>query len=247
MFGNDEYLRHQTNPFCLSAAISSFTSFTMMPFLTRRRCFVLQRLELAGRVDAQRVERDDVERLFLRLHDVRQLHVARLVQAQIGREDRRQIDFDGFQTRVDFARHFRLAAVEFDLRGEGRLRTLPQRGQHLTGLAVVVVDALLAEQHDLRRLLLDELEENSSRRPAVRPALSACTRIARSAPMASPVRSCCCVSAGPMLTTITSVAPPFSLIRRASSSAISSNGLMLIFTPSVTTPEPSGLTRTRTL
>jgi hypothetical protein len=50
-----------------------------------------------------------------------------------------------------------------------------------------------------------------------------------------------------MLTTITSLAPPFSLMRSASSSAISSKGLMLILTPSVTTPVPSGLTRTRTL
>ena len=76
---------------------------------------------------------------------------------------------------------------------------------------------------------------------------SVCTRTARSAPIASAVRSCCCASAGPMLTARTSSARPRSLMRKASSSAISSKGLMLILTPSVTTPELSGLTLTRTL
>jgi len=50
-----------------------------------------------------------------------------------------------------------------------------------------------------------------------------------------------------VVATTTSSAPPRSLMRSASSSAISSKGLMLILTPSVTTPVPSGLTRTRTL
>jgi len=65
--------------------------------------------------------------------------------------------------------------------------------------------------------------------------------------MASAVRSCCWQSAGPIETATTSSACPFSLMRSASSSAISSKGLMLILTPSVITPVPSGLTRMRTL
>ena len=65
--------------------------------------------------------------------------------------------------------------------------------------------------------------------------------------MASAVRSCCWQSAGPMVATTTSSAPPRSLMRSASSSAISSKGLMLILTPSVMTPLPSGFTRMRTL
>jgi len=32
VFGNDENLGHYSKPFCLSAATSSATSFTMMPF-----------------------------------------------------------------------------------------------------------------------------------------------------------------------------------------------------------------------
>src|SRR5262249_48134475 len=37
--------------------------------------------------------------------------------------------------------------------------TIPERGQHLPGLAVVVVDGLLAQEHRQRLLLLDELQE----------------------------------------------------------------------------------------
>ena len=52
---------------------------------------------------------------------------------------------------------------------------------------------------------------------------------------------------GAMVATIPSVAMPLSRRRRASSSAMSSNGLADSLTPSVTTPEPSGLTWMRTL
>jgi hypothetical protein len=44
-----------------------------------------------------------------------------------------------------------------------------------------------------------------------------------------------------------SVASPFSFRRTASSTAISSKGFIDIFTLAVSTPEPSGLTRTLTL
>jgi len=57
----------------------------------------------------------------------------------------------------------RLRAIEFDLRSERCLRAIPQCREHLAGLVVVVVDALLAEDHQLRRFLLDELEEDAGR------------------------------------------------------------------------------------
>ena len=69
------------------------------------------------------------------------------------------------------------------------------------------------------------------------------TRIARSAPIASPVRSCSCHALWPIAASTTSPAPCFSLIRRASSIAISSNGLITHLTLSVAIPEPSGRTR----
>jgi hypothetical protein len=51
----------------------------------------------------------------------------------------------------------------------------------------------------------------------------------------------------PQDTAMISVAVPFSFRRTASSTAISSNGFMLILTLAMSTPEPSALTRTLTL
>src|SRR5262245_37461417 len=65
--------------------------------------------------------------------------------------------------------------------------------------------------------------------------------MARSAPIASPVRSCSCAALGPMLTSTTSLPGFFSLMRSASSTAISSKGLTTHFTLSVTEPVPSAL------
>ena len=73
------------------------------------------------------------------------------------------------------------------------------------------------------------------------------TRMARSAPMASAVRSVSCDLTEPIDTATTSVASPRSLMRTASSTAISSNGFIDILTLARSTPVPSDLTRTLTL
>jgi hypothetical protein len=65
--------------------------------------------------------------------------------------------------------------------------------------------------------------------------------------MASAVRSVSCALAGPIETTTISVATFFSLSRIASSTAISSNGFMLILTLARSTPVPSAFTRGFTL
>lgn len=76
---------------------------------------------------------------------------------------------------------------------------------------------------------------------------SVLTRIARSAPMASAVRSVSCACCGPIDTATISVTVPFSLSRIASSTAISSKGFIDIFTLASSTPEPSAFTRILTL
>src|SRR3954464_12251361 len=73
------------------------------------------------------------------------------------------------------------------------------------------------------------------------------TRMARSAPMASAVRSVSWQACAPHDTTTISVAPPASLSRIAASTAISSKGFIDILTFAVSTPLPSALTRTLTL
>ncbi len=76
---------------------------------------------------------------------------------------------------------------------------------------------------------------------------SVSTRIARSAPSASAVRSVSWQPVSPQETATISVATPFSFSRTASSTAISSNGFIDILTLAVSTPLPSGFTRTFTL
>ncbi|MDT4878340.1 hypothetical protein FQZ97_1139330 [compost metagenome] len=73
------------------------------------------------------------------------------------------------------------------------------------------------------------------------------TRMARSAPSASAVRSCSWAAVGPTETATISVATPFSFRRTASSTAISQKGFIDILTLARSTPELSALTRTLTL
>ncbi len=109
----------------------------------------------AGRdIDAEVGRLDGVERLLLGLHDVGQRGVARLVQAQVGGDHRRQLDRHGLEATVDFTRHRGLAIGKGDLRSEGRLRPARQRSQHLAGLVGIVVDGLLAADHQIRLFLV---------------------------------------------------------------------------------------------
>ena len=73
------------------------------------------------------------------------------------------------------------------------------------------------------------------------------TRMARSAPIASAVRNVSWDCAVPIDTATISVATPASFRRIDSSTAISSNGFIDIFTLAVSTPDPSAFTRTLTL
>src|SRR3546814_7329074 len=69
-------------------------------------------LERVARIHAQVGEGDRFERLGLGLHDVRQLDEARLVQAQVGGDDGRQVDFQRLQSGVDLAGDRGLARSE---------------------------------------------------------------------------------------------------------------------------------------
>ena len=61
----------------------------------------LQRFEAAGDVNAELLGRLGRKRLRLGLHDVRQRGVARLVKAQVGGDDRRQIDIQRLQAAIE--------------------------------------------------------------------------------------------------------------------------------------------------
>ena len=103
---------------------------------------------------------DGFERLLLGLHDVGQGRVTRFVEPQVGGHYGRQRDLDGFQPAVDFTGHRCFAVGHNNLRGEGGLRPVHQRCEHLAGLVGVIVNGLLAAQDDLRLFFLaDGLEQ----------------------------------------------------------------------------------------
>ena len=137
-----------------SLSTSAFASAHLDAGLALRRLDHLQRLQARRHVHAERLGLQVLERLLLRLHDVRQRDVARLVQPQVGGDDRRQLDRDRLQAAVHLARDLRLFAFHLQLRGESRLRPAQQRREHLAGLVGIVVDRLLAEDHQLRAFLL---------------------------------------------------------------------------------------------
>src|SRR3546814_5104965 len=67
--------------------------------------------------------------------------------------------FSSDLSAVDFARHIHAVAFNFDLAGERALRTTKQCGEHLAGLVAVVIDRLLAQDHQAGRFFLNHLGE----------------------------------------------------------------------------------------
>ena len=116
---------------------------------------VLSDLQARGDVDAVVGGRLLVQRLLLRLHDVGQRGIARLVEAEVGRHHQRQLDLQHLEAAVDLAGDRGFAGTGLELRGEGGLRPAEEGCEHLAGLVAVVVDRLLAEDDDLRLFGLD--------------------------------------------------------------------------------------------
>ena len=120
----------------------------------------------------------------------------------------------------------RLALEALDLRGEGRLRPAEPLGEVLAGLVLVVVDRLLAEDDEVRLLLLAHLRRAAADTTTGSSGPSCFTEDA-------PVRAhrergadLVCDFSPPIEATTTSP-PCFSLSRSASSTAISSKGFIL--------------------
>src|SRR4029079_12372633 len=81
----------------------------------------LEHFEMRREIDAVIGRALVVDRLLLRLHDVGQRSVARLVQSQVGSDDGRSLQLHGLQTAVDLARNLEIGALDLELGGEGRL------------------------------------------------------------------------------------------------------------------------------
>ena len=156
MLGDDQDGHQITFASFLSLSTSSATEPTLLPALALRRLLDLERDQARREIDAESGGRQLLDRLLLRLHDVGQRGVARLVEPQIGGDDRRQLERDRLQPAIDLARDLRLAALDRELRGEGALRPAEQGRQHLAGLVAVVVDRLLAEDDELGCSFVDD-------------------------------------------------------------------------------------------
>ena len=94
--------------------------------------------------------------LLLRLHYVRQARVAGLVESQVRRDHHGQLSLDRLDAAVDFLGDEHAIALELDLAGLGGLGPAQQAREHGPRLRGIVVDALLAQDHQVALLLVDQ-------------------------------------------------------------------------------------------
>ena len=227
----------------MSLSISSATVFDLDAGLAGRRLGGLHHFEPRLDVDAVSVRRLLVDRLLLRLHDVRQRRVARLVEAQVGGDDRRPL-----QLRRSASRRRPRASTMMVSPSITSFDAKVPCGQPVSAASIWPVWLQSSSIACLPRM--------------TRPGFSASTMALRIwRPRAARSRSVglhqdAAVGAhgergadglGGLLRTdrdqTISVALPASLSRIASSTAISSNGFIDILTLASSTPEPSLLTR----
>ena len=156
MRGDDENGHGQITPASFfSLSTSSATVFTLMPPLRLGGSSTFSTLSRGATSTPSASGASDLDRLLLGLHDVGQRGVARLVEAQVGGDHRRHLELDVLEAAVDLALHLDRAVGDVELVGEGALRPAEQRGQHLAGGVGIVVDRLLADDHQAGLLLVD--------------------------------------------------------------------------------------------
>src|SRR3546814_4201157 len=80
-------------------------------------------LHARGGVDAVVGGGLGIERLRLRLHNVRQRSLARLVQTKVGGDDRGKLQLHGFETAIDFAGDADVIAFDIHRAVESALRS----------------------------------------------------------------------------------------------------------------------------
>ena len=144
------------SPWLRCAACRPALDVATLPPALRFGGSTTERGEPRRRVDAQRGRRRRFERLLLRLHDVRQRRIARLVETQVGRDDRRQIEHDRLETAVDFA----LDRGACRRRSRPSTRTWPAANRAAPPASgrsgCCRRRCLLAEDHELRLFLVEE-------------------------------------------------------------------------------------------
>merc|ERR1719162_1535565 len=154
-----------------------------------------------------------VDLLLLGLHDVGQRRVPRVVEAQVSGDHAGQLHGEGLEAASIWPVWLQSSSIA----------CLPRMTRPGSSFSTRALKSLATCRGTV--------------------SASVTTWIARSAPIASAVRSCSCDAVGPTVTATISDTTFFSFRRTASSTAISSKGFMLILTLAVSTPILSGLTR----
>ncbi|CDN41364.1 hypothetical protein BN871_AF_00200 [Paenibacillus sp. P22] len=118
-----------------------------------------------GGVDAEIVQRQRLERLFLRLHDIRQRRVARLVQALLGGEQRRQRQLEGFRVAFGIPLDAGSRTVDVKTRDGSGVGNAETRRKPDRDLAAAGIDGEVASEDDVEGLLGDiSLEQGGDAR-----------------------------------------------------------------------------------
>lgn len=100
-----------------------------------------------------RIHRNDLQRLLLRLHNVGELGIPRLIQAQIGRDDRRERDAKCPLSRLRLLLYGDRILLHLERRNARSFSPVEQSCEHRTRLAVVTVDTLFAHEDKIGLLL----------------------------------------------------------------------------------------------
>ena len=240
VLGDDQDGHQMTFASLRSLSTSAFASATFAPALRFAGSTTFSVAQSWSDVHAERLGLQRLERLLLRLHDVRQRDVARLVQAQVGGDDRRQLDRDRLEAAVDFARDLRLVAC----RARPSTQTSPAasraapRASGRSGCRSSSI-ACLPRITRPRLFLLDERLQQLRHRERLQLRVGLDQDRAVGADRAAPCAASPGTACTPQETAMISVARPSSFSRTASSTAISSKGFIDILTLAVSTPSAS--------
>jgi len=171
---------------------------------------------------AEVARRHGVERLLLRLHDVGQLDVARLIEAQVHAHHRGQVDLEQLQAGIHLAGDRGLALGDLDLRARDGL------GRSHSAASICGAWPLSSSIACLPSSTRKGCSFSTSWRKIFATTAAAPPRRSARGSLGPRHRErgaqLLLRVAGPMETASTSSASPFSLMRSASSSAISSKG-----------------------
>ena len=111
-------------------------------------------------VNIETVDGAGIDLLLLGFHDVGEGGVAWLSEAQVNGSYGRDLGLDRLQTTINFAGGSEGVTVDLQAGKEGRLRPVEESSEHLSSLVGIVINGLLANDHEVGGLLFHEFSQN---------------------------------------------------------------------------------------